>query len=100
VKDVARIHRTPEDLDTLIDGYLLDDGFPERVMDLYSEVYLTQGEQYSVPFSAFDFDESINNADYVRSIGDEPLRILATLLRMTSLTQTSSPPTGPCTTMC
>jgi hypothetical protein len=76
-KDVARIHRTPEDLDTLIDGYLLDDGFPERVMDLYSEVYLTQGEQYSVPFSAFDFDESINNADYVRSIGDEPLRILA-----------------------
>jgi len=76
-EDVARIHQTPDDLDTLIEGYLTDARFPERVIDLYSEIYLTQGEQYSVPFSAFDFDEGITNADYARSIGDEPLQILA-----------------------
>ena len=33
-EDVERIHQTPDDLDTLIDGYLQDQRFPRRVMDL------------------------------------------------------------------
>jgi hypothetical protein len=77
LEDVTRIHQTPDDLDTLIEGYLHDPRFPRRVMDLYSEIYLTQGEAYSVPFSAFEFDEGITRANYTEAIGDEPLRILA-----------------------
>ncbi len=76
-EDVERIHQTPDDLDTLINGYLQDQSFPRRVMDLYSEIYLTQAEQFTVPFTAFDFDEGVIAANYVEAIGDEPLRILA-----------------------
>jgi hypothetical protein len=79
VADIDQVNADPNTLDALVTNYLWDDRFPFRVMDLYSEIFLTDGEQFPVPFSAFSFDEDISPTDYVRAIGEEPLRLLATV---------------------
>jgi len=79
VADVDNILADPDALDDLIDDYLSDARFPERVMDLYSEIYLTQAEVFSVQPASFSFDDGVSGFEYAQSIGEEPLRILATV---------------------
>ena len=79
VAEVDAVLNDPEALNDFIDTYLTDERFPERVIDLYSEIYLTQAEVFPVPMSSFNFAEAVSNYAYTRSIGEEPLRILATV---------------------
>ena len=77
VTDIEHINAAPDDLDSLIDDYLVDERFPDRVIDMYSEIFGTQGERFPVDFSSFSFDSEVSRTDYIRSIGEEPLRLLA-----------------------
>ena len=79
VEDVDAVIADASVLDSLVDEYLEDPRFPERIVDLYSEIYLTQAEFFSVQPTAFNFDADVDDFTYARSIGDEPLRILATV---------------------
>ncbi len=69
------------DVDALIETFLEDRRFGDRVADLFSEVYLTRTENYApIDFSAFDLT-GLSIADVMRSVGDEPLMILAEVAR-------------------
>ena len=74
IDDVDAVVADASVLDSLVDEYLEDPRFPERMVDLYGEIYLTP-ESFSVPPTAFNFDADVDAFAYARSIGDEPLRI-------------------------
>ena len=74
IEDVDAVIADASVLDSLVDEYLEDPRFPERIVDLYSEIYLTQAESFSVQPTAFNFDADVDDFAYARSIGDEPLR--------------------------
>lgn len=64
----------PASLDGLIDAYLVDARFERRVLELYSDVYLTRADGFEQYASQFGLDDQ---AAFERAVGEEPLRILA-----------------------
>lgn len=75
-EDVAAVEADPAALDGLIDTYLHDPRLGDRIVDLFSEVYLTKTETLTVSLSPYDIDD-VPLPDVYRSIGEEPLRVLA-----------------------
>lgn len=73
--ELQRVVKDPATIDTLIEAYLDDKRFGARVADLFSEVYLTRTEVYTVFPESYGLN--IPYPEFVRSIGDEPLQILA-----------------------
>lgn len=63
----------PSALDGLVEAWLDDDRFEDRVVSLFSEVYLTRTDR--LPFSADALGLS-DAAAFTRSVGEEPLRLL------------------------
>ena len=44
--EIAAVEADPAALDGLLDGFLQDERFGDRVVDLYSELYLTRSETF------------------------------------------------------
>jgi hypothetical protein len=74
--EIAQVEADPEAVYALIDNFLSDPRFEEQLVSLYSEVFLTPAESFDVSFASLDLPES-DRPLYLRSIGEEPLRILA-----------------------
>lgn len=74
--EIAEYEADPDNLDDMVDRFMADPRFHDQVMALYSEVFRTPSERISVPFSAFGLEVE-ERPEYLRSIGEEPLRILA-----------------------
>ena len=72
VGEYERLRADPTQIDALTEEYLNDPRFPGRVMDLWSEVYLTRSEGYAVRPGDFGVDP----AAFYQSIGQEPLQLL------------------------
>jgi hypothetical protein len=72
--EYRQVQADPEGVDELAEQWLHDPRFEDRLVELYSEIYLTRTEQF--PFSAYDLHLS-DQVAFVRSLGEEPLRILA-----------------------
>lgn len=72
VAELEAVEADPDALDAQIDTYLADPRFAERVMDLWSEVYLTRTETWSIAGSAYGQDD----VEFSTAVGDEPLRVL------------------------
>ena len=76
LEEIARIDADPEAYGSLVDSFLADTRFGERLISMYSEVYLTRSDSYSV--SATDFGlSSEQQFEFARSVGDETLRVFA-----------------------
>lgn len=73
--EIERLEADPEALSALVDEYLHDDRFSDRLADLFSEVFLTRTESYLVSFEGYPV-EDIPLAALLRSVGDEPLQML------------------------
>jgi len=74
VDELDRVDDDPAAVETLIEDYLQDPRFGERVISLYSEIYLTRLDYYYVTAEEYGlYDEPA----FARSVGEEPLRILA-----------------------
>jgi hypothetical protein len=73
--EIARVEADPAAVDALVDEFLQDPRFEQRVIDLFAEVYLTRTENYLVDFSGVELLYPTD--DLLRSIGEEPLRIVA-----------------------
>jgi hypothetical protein len=71
VEEIERVEADPAEIDALIDEFLYDERFGERVVALFSEVYQTQTDTIPVSYEATDY------AALAQSIGDEPLQLLA-----------------------
>lgn len=54
---------------------LADPRHEDRLVDLFAEQWLTEVDEYNVP--ADDFQLEDQEYDFLRSVGDEPLRLLA-----------------------
>lgn len=74
--DVEAVRADPAALDGRVDAYLHDARFPGRVRDLWSEIYLTRSESYSIAASQYGLDDQ---ATFQQSIGDEPLQVLSAI---------------------
>ena len=74
VAELERLEADPSQLDAMIGEFLQDPRFGGRVADLWSEIYLTRTEFYSVNVNAFDVNAS--QAEFIESIGAEPTKML------------------------
>lgn len=72
--ELDAVRADPAALDGLIDGYLADPAFGDRMADLWSEVYLTRTESFYISAADYGMED---DAGFRAAVGDEPLRILA-----------------------
>ena len=72
--ELAAVRADPDSLDASIDAFLDDQRLRDRVVSLYGEVYNTVGDETQV--EAAEVGLSSDTA-WARSVGEEPLRILA-----------------------
>lgn len=68
-EEYAALEADPEALGDLIEGYLADPRFGDRMADVYAEVFLTRTETWSVGPQTYGVQ--VSAADFVRSVGDE-----------------------------
>lgn len=76
VAEIEAVEADPAALEALVDAYLHDARFGERVRDLFSTIYLTRSDYFYV--GAADYGQT-DEAAFARAVGDEPLRILSTI---------------------
>ena len=74
IDEIERVEADEAALDEIIDEYLADPRFGSRLMDLYSEIYLTEADNF-VYLSAASFGIASTPA-FLEAVGQEPLRIL------------------------
>lgn len=73
VEEIEQVEADPEAVEVLIDGFLDDERFGERVLSLWSTVYLTRQDSWSVTAAQFGLDDQ---PGFSRSVGEQPLRML------------------------
>lgn len=67
--EFARLEADPDALDDLLDAYVDDPRFGDRMTDVYAEVFLTRTETW--PVQATTYGLPIPQSEFVRAIGDE-----------------------------
>jgi hypothetical protein len=81
VEEYTAVELQPGVVDELLEGYLYDDRFGERVRGLFSEIYLTRAETYYFDVDDFSQLEGISNSEFLDSVGEEALHILGEIAR-------------------
>jgi hypothetical protein len=76
--ELDRLAADPAQLDTLVQEYLDDPRFGDRVVDLYSEVFLTRADFYTLSAATLGLE---SQPRFARSVGEEPLQVLARIAR-------------------
>jgi len=74
-EEILAVQADPEQLVNAVEEFLFHPNFPDRVRNLFAEIYLTRVEDW--PRSASQVGLSDEKAAYWASVGDEPLRILS-----------------------
>ena len=76
VAELDAVEADPAALEGLVEDWLLDEAFGERVVDLYAERWLTRVDDF--PVSAFEagFADEEEHA-FEQAVGEEPLRLVA-----------------------
>ncbi|MBO85312.1 MAG: hypothetical protein CL927_08130, partial [Deltaproteobacteria bacterium] len=75
VEELDQVEADPEALDDLIDAWLEDPRFEERIVELYGERWRTELDE----FLAFHWEFGLSDEQryrFVRSVGQEPLRVV------------------------
>lgn len=78
-EEYAALEADPESLDALIDTFVEDERFGDRMADLYAEILLTRTETW--PIGPDSYNAGISNADFVNSVGDEVPRMVGEVAR-------------------
>lgn len=58
-----------------VDAFLVDPRFAERSQDVWAEIFLTRSEAFAIGPESYGMGDA-ERAEYERSIGEEPLRIV------------------------
>ena len=72
--ELEAVEADPAMVDELIVTWLDDERFADRVVDLYSEIWLTRLDDWYVDADDYGLDDE---PGWARSVGEEPLRMLA-----------------------
>jgi hypothetical protein len=78
--ELDRVEGDPDSLDALIDDFLDDDRWEERLVDLFAEQWLTRVDWFNVSEDDYHLDSSLA-FEFNRSVGEEPLRLMAHVAR-------------------
>ena len=73
LEEIEAVEADPQALEGLIEGFVEDPRFGERVRDLYGEVYLSQQDSRYVTAAMVDQDDE---PLWAASVGQEPLRLV------------------------
>lgn len=73
VDELLAVESDPAALDALVADMLQDDRFGSRIRELYSEIYLTEADAFSVTASQFGLTDT---PGFLAAVGQEPLRLL------------------------
>ena len=76
VEELTAVEADPTLLDRYIDAFLEDERLGERVVSMWSEIYLTRQDSYYLDAEDYGWEASDQPA-FVLAVGEEPLRILA-----------------------
>jgi len=71
--EIRAIEDAPESVEDLIDRFLADPRFEDRMRDLFSEIYLTRADHWYVDGSSYGAD----SIPFAQSVGEEPLHLVA-----------------------
>ena len=74
VDELAQADADPVAVDSLLDAYLDDARFEDRVRQIYAEVYLTRADFFAL--QAIDYGLEGEPA-FARAVGEEPIRLVA-----------------------
>ena len=74
--ELAEVEEAPDAVDGIVDGFLDDPRFENRLVDLFGEKWLTRADDFNVRSWEVGFPPEQDFA-YLRSIGEEPLRLMA-----------------------
>ena len=76
LEEIERVVDSSDNYEALVDEYLEDDRFQDRLVDMYAEVFLTRSDGYSVDAAGYGLPGE-RQFEFVRSVGDETLRMFA-----------------------
>jgi len=76
VDDLARVEADPAAVDDLIDAYLADPAWRDRLVDLFAEQWLTRVDGFNIDYTDYHLEPALEHP-LDRAIGEEPLRLLA-----------------------
>lgn len=76
--ELAAVQADPDQAEALIDDFVNDERFFERLVQLYHEVYLTETEGMDLRSDALTMDDP---RQFYWEVGQEPLRIIAEVAR-------------------
>lgn len=79
--EIRAVHADPAAAEALVASFVDDPRFPDRLADLYAELFLTRTEDWSVDPGAFGLVDELDRTAFVQDVGDEPLQILAEIAR-------------------
>lgn len=72
--EIEAVEADPSALPGLLDAFVEDPRFPERLVQLYHEIYLTESEGFDLRSDALPVDDP---RAFYWEVGQEPLRIIA-----------------------
>lgn len=78
VAELDRVAADPTALEPLVQAFLDDPRFGDRVVDLYAEVFLTRADAYTLNATTLGLD---SQPAFARAVGEEPLQVLARIAR-------------------
>ena len=76
-EELDAVEADPAQVDALRDAYLEDALFEERLVHLFAEVWHTRGDTFDLIPSDFGLDNRTEWYRFSRSVGEEPLRLMA-----------------------
>jgi hypothetical protein len=76
VEDLNEVEANPAALEQIWPNYLTEPNFEERLVELFAEQWLTRVDGFNVSIEDYFLASSLQS-EFVRSVGEEPMRILA-----------------------
>jgi hypothetical protein len=79
IAEIETIESDPEAYEELVNGYMNDPLFGDRIISMFAEVFLTRADSYTVDAESYGLSSELNFV-FARSVGDETLRILSHII--------------------
>ena len=74
--ELEAVEADPAAVEVYIDSFLQDERLTERIVSMWSEIYLTRQDEFELDAEDYGWDETDEPA-FVLGVGEEPMRILA-----------------------
>ena len=77
--EIQRLDTEDDAYETMVHEFIDDPRFTQRIVNMYSEVFLTRADSYTVSARDYGLPDD-RQFEFVRSVGDETLRVFARII--------------------